>query len=71
MMDHLFKVYESLHSTLSTQTNMPVVFRQSGGSVGPRARLSLPELLPCTPLTFGADNNAVHVSYISQLSGPK
>lgn len=39
--------------------------------MGPRARLSLPELLPCTPLTFGADNNAVHVSYIAQLSGSK
>lgn len=39
--------------------------------MGPRARLFLPELLPCTPLTFGADNNAVHVSYIAQLSGSK
>lgn len=70
-MDHLFKVYESLDSTLSTQTNTPVVFRQSGGSVSPRAGLSLPELFPCTPLTFGAENNTVHVNYIAQLSEPK
>lgn len=39
--------------------------------MGLGSRHCLLELLPCTLLKLGADNNSIHISYISQVCGSK
>lgn len=70
VMAYLFKLHESLDPTSSTQTRAhrtPLLSSEAVMGLG--SRLCLLELCLCTPLKFGADNNSVHVSYVSQVCG--